>query len=254
MNISILGCGWLGIPLAKQLIKLGYLVKGSTRKKLKVEKLKVEGILPYVIDLKRLDNRLDAFLCSEILIIAITDKNIEHYNNLISYIENSSISKVLFISSTSVYDANNSIVNEESPLNNSPLVEIESLFKSNQNFETTVLRFSGLLGYDRKPGNFFAKHSMIKNPEAFVNMIHQDDCIAIIESIIIHSIWGISLNAATDTHPTRREFYTQEILKVRKEKPIFDENSTGSFKLIDSSLLKATLEYEFIHKDLLSLK
>lgn len=253
MDISILGCGWLGIPLAKQLISLGHLVKGSTRSNLKVEKLKVEGILPYVIDLKQLDNRLDAFLCSEVLIIAITDKKIEHYFNLISSIEKSPITKVLFISSTSVYDNNDGVINENSSLNDSPLVQIESLFQSNSNFKSTILRFSGLLGYDRKPGNFFSAKAIIKNPEAYVNMIHQDDCISIIENIFLQDAWGFTFNASTDSHPTRRDFYTKEISKTGRNTPLFDENSDNNYKIIDSSLLKSELNYDFKHQDLLNI-
>jgi 3-hydroxyisobutyrate dehydrogenase-like beta-hydroxyacid dehydrogenase len=29
-SISILGCGWLGLPLAGELVREGYAVKGST--------------------------------------------------------------------------------------------------------------------------------------------------------------------------------------------------------------------------------
>lgn len=29
-TVSILGCGWLGLPLAEQLLAEGYSVKGST--------------------------------------------------------------------------------------------------------------------------------------------------------------------------------------------------------------------------------
>ena len=43
-NISIIGCGWLGFPLAKHLIRLGYHIKGSTTSKDKLTKLESEGI------------------------------------------------------------------------------------------------------------------------------------------------------------------------------------------------------------------
>jgi len=253
MHISILGCGWLGLPLAKQLIKIGHNVKGSTRTNSKVEKLKVEGILPYVIDLKQLNDRLEAFLCSEILIIAITNKNIKQYIPLIQSIEKSSIQKVLFISSTSVYNNNNKVVTEKSILNESPLVQIEDLFLTNKHFKTTILRFAGLIGYDRKPGNFFLNNTIIENPEGYVNMIHQDDCIAIIEKIIELNAWGHSFNAACDSHPTRRDFYSTEIFKTRNKIPEFNKNSMNEFKIIDSSLLKKKLAYEFKHNDLLKL-
>ena len=64
------------------------------------------------------------------------------------------------------------------------MVEIEKLFQCNSNFKTTLIRFAGLLGYNRKPGNFFKNGKSIPNPEGVVNMIHQDDCVLIISKII----------------------------------------------------------------------
>ena len=49
-EISLLGCGWLGIPLASSLVKKGFAVKGSTTSSDKLEILKSEGVIPYLID------------------------------------------------------------------------------------------------------------------------------------------------------------------------------------------------------------
>ena len=38
-TITILGCGWLGLPLAQTLVKEGYSVKGSTTTEDKLEVL-----------------------------------------------------------------------------------------------------------------------------------------------------------------------------------------------------------------------
>ncbi len=45
-TVSILGCGWLGLPLAKALIKKGFIVKGSTTAEEHLEQLRTEGIEP----------------------------------------------------------------------------------------------------------------------------------------------------------------------------------------------------------------
>ncbi|RZJ28768.1 MAG: short-chain dehydrogenase, partial [Flavobacterium sp.] len=50
-EISILGCGWLGLPLAKSLIQKGYSVKGSTTSENKVDVLQANNIDPFVISL-----------------------------------------------------------------------------------------------------------------------------------------------------------------------------------------------------------
>ena len=50
-NISILGCGWLGLELAKTLIAKDYSVKGSTTSTHKINSFKAAGITPFIIKL-----------------------------------------------------------------------------------------------------------------------------------------------------------------------------------------------------------
>ena len=51
-QISILGCGWLGLPLAKALLENGFLVKGSTTSVEKLSVLENSGIHPFLIALE----------------------------------------------------------------------------------------------------------------------------------------------------------------------------------------------------------
>ncbi len=156
-KISILGCGWLGLPLAQHLIHKGYEIFGSTTSEDKKSILTNAGIKPFILNIEDLNEKLDAFLDAEILIIAITSKNIEAFRKLINLIQNSNISRVLFVSSTSVYENNNEVVTEDTPVKDCPLVTIENLIRENTSFKTTILRFGGLFGYSRKPGNFLNK-------------------------------------------------------------------------------------------------
>ena len=250
-NISILGCGWLGLSLALKLRSKGYSIKGSTTSKIKIAKLESNGLQPFIIDLSNRESEFKNFLNSEVLIIAIPSKNIAGFKNLIFHIENSKIKNVLFISSTSVYPNSNSIITEENLIHKTPLYEIEMLFKTNTNFKSTILRFGGLIGYDRKPGNFFKNGKIINHPDAFVNLIHRDDCIQIIKEIIAKNIWSKTLNACTDTHPKKRDFYTKEFRKEGRNNPIFNELASNEYKIINSDQLKKILNYNFIYSDLM---
>jgi nucleoside-diphosphate-sugar epimerase len=49
MKISILGCGWLGFPLAKNLIEKGHSVKGSTTSESKISLLSESSIEPFLL-------------------------------------------------------------------------------------------------------------------------------------------------------------------------------------------------------------
>jgi len=228
-QISILGCGWLGLPLAKSLLKKGFSVQGSTTSVEKISVLKKVGIVPYIVTLSAVEvseeaaNSIEKFLKnSEILIIDIPPKlrgnSSENFvgkiQNLIPFIENSSVKKVLFVSSTSVYSDDNPIITEESVPNpdsesGRQLLEAESILLNNKNFQTTIVRFGGLIGEDRHPIHFLAGRKNLENPYAPINLIHQEDCIGIIETIL-RQAQNDSLesneifNAVAPFHPTRK--------------------------------------------------
>ena len=251
-NISILGCGWLGEPLAISLLEAGFFVKGSTTTQAKLATLEASQIEAYLVNISEFEE-FDAFLETDILIIAITSKDIDGFESLIAQIENSPIQKVIFISSTSVYPNTNSVVTEETNTKEVPLAGIEELFRQNNCFETTILRFGGLFGGERHPGNWFSDGRKIPQPKGYVNMIHQEDCIEIIHEIIDQNCWDTTFNACADHHPTRKEFYA--IVKLCKDLtlPEFVKNEVLSYKIVSPKKLQTALGYEFIHNDLLAI-
>jgi nucleoside-diphosphate-sugar epimerase len=250
-GISILGCGWLGKPLAEYFIKDGRKVNGTTTTPTKIASLNKVKINSFVIDINKKNNDFKSFLKAKLLVISIPSKSIEDFEYLISEIEKSSIKKIIFISSTSVYPLNNSITTEDNPVHKTALSKIEQLFRVNTNFKTTIIRFGGLIGFDRKPGKFFKKETIIDRPKGYVNLIHRDDCIQIINCIIKNNIWEETLNACSDSHPTRRDFYTKEFLKEGRKTPIFNESSPNRYKIINSNRLKLLLNYSFKYANLM---
>ena len=251
-RVSVLGCGWLGKPLAISLLDEGYSVKGSTTREEKLETLEMNNIEPYIVDISDFEE-FDGFLNSDILIIAITSKDLDGFENLISQIENSDVRKVIFISSTSVYGRLNKVMTEEDAVLKMPLTEIEDLFRQNNFFETTIIRFAGLFGDDRQPSNWFKNGRKIPQPKGFVNMIHKEDCIEIIHTIIDQNCWDQTFNACSNHHPTRREFYTIAKLSNDFELPEFEDNEVYEWKIISSKKVQDVLDYTFIHDDLLKI-
>ena len=250
-NVSILGCGWLGKPLGISLLDDGFKVKGSSTREEKLETLELNNIESFIVNISEFEE-YDEFLNSDILIIAITSKDVDGFENLISQIENSSIQKVIFISSTSVYPRINKIMTEEDEVvQNNPLVEIENLFRENTFFETTIIRFAGLFGDERQPYNWFKNGRKIPQPKGFVNMIHKEDCIEIIHEIIDQNCWNEIFNACSNHHPTRREFYTLAKVSNGFEVPEFENNEVYQWKIINSNKVQEVLGYTFIHDDLL---
>ncbi len=195
-------------------------------------------------------------LQANVLIINIPSKNIDGFSNLIEEIDKSEIEKVLFVSSTSVYEDVNKTISEsdgeESEL--SPLLTIENLFRNNGQIKTTIVRFGGLIGYNRNPGMFFSKGRPVHNPDSNVNLIHRDDCIGIISRIVEQEVWGEVFNCCADTHPTKREFYAQAAESIGVSPPEFVNSDDKSFKIISNQKVKQVLNYEFLHPDLMKIK
>lgn len=263
-KISILGCGWLGFPLAKKLIEKGNLVNGSTTSENKLSILKDAGINPFLVALESesVSETINDFLEeSEILIIDIppklranTDSSrklfVEKIETLIPFIEKSTIKKVLFVSSTSVYGDQNDLITEETNPNpetesGKQLLLVEAILQKNQNFETTILRFGGLIGEDRHPVKFLAGKENLENPDAPVNLIHQKDCIGIIEEIIFQSKWNEVFNAVAPFHPSREDYYTQKAKEQNLILPKFSTEKSNIKKIISSEKVQDILNYEF---------
>mgnify|MGYP003146270155 CR=1 FL=1 len=251
-SVSILGCGWLGKPLALSFLEDGFNVKGSTTSEEKVDELEALGIETHLVNIADFEE-YDTFLESDILVIAITFKDIYGFENFIAQVQDSPIQKVIFISSTSVYPSANRVLTEEDETVKSDLVEIENLFKQNTFFETTIIRFGGLFGDDRHPANWFKKGRKIPQPKGFVNMIHREDCIEIIHEVIAQNKWNTIFNACADHHPTRREFYTLAKLSKGIEVPEFETVDFYRWKIISSKKVQDVLGYTFIHNDLLAI-
>ena len=276
MKISILGCGWLGFPLAKKLIETGFEVKGSTTSESKLETLKSNKIEPFLIALSedKITGTISEFLNdSEILIIDIppglrkitettSEKTfVNKIKTLLPHIENSTIEKVIFISSTSVYGDSVSIptVTEESVLHpdtesGKQLVEVENIFRNNRNFETTIIRFGGLIGEDRNAIKMLTGKTNVANPEAPINLIHQEDCIGIIcemlKKIQLDKVWNETFNAVAPNHPKRKNYYTQKAITLNVPKPEFLETGPSIGKIVSSEKLENVLGYKFRNLEL----
>jgi len=254
-KISILGSGWLGFPLAQLLISNGDLVKVSSTSKNRLSELSPLNAQKFIVNIDLEFEDIQNFLNAEILIINIPSKNIEGFKNLLNEVEKSEVEKIIFVSSTSVYEDTNKTIYESNELESQlhPLIQIENLFRNSVKVSTTILRFGGLIGYNRHPGKFFAGGRTISNPDSAVNLIHRDDCIEIINQVIKQEVWNEIFNCCADTHPTKREFYNQASKSIGLPEPKFNNSSTTSFKIISNSKVKDKLNYKFIHPDLMKI-
>lgn len=260
--LGVIGCGWLGLPLAKKLVEQGFGVKGTTTSKEKMAVLSNVGIEPYWVQISEteiLGDILDFLEGIHTLVVNIPPKlrgkgpkeNYVHKIGLLSTaIESSSVREVLFVSSTSVYGDDQGEVDEETiPVPTSEagkqLLATEELLKENTLFKTTFVRFAGLIGPDRHPINMLSGRTDLSGGNAPVNLIHLDDCIGIITSIIQKNEWGQIINGVYPAHPTKESYYTQKALEKGLNPPRYAKNILENSKKITSCSLFITKYYRF---------
>ena len=259
-TIAILGLGWLGFPLAKALLACGYKVKGSVTSSEKISKLEGAGIELSVVKLydEYIEYSDARFFNADILFINFPPKRVKgiesiypnQVKHLLPLIQQYGISKVVFVSSTSVYNETNGVVTEDDELrpekpSGIACLNAENVLRQSDQFATTVIRFGGLIGADRNPHRFM-KRSVKNGPaEMPVNLIHLDDCIGIVQHILENKIWNEVINGCCPVHPVRKEFYQTAAKIAGLELPQFDNKPDFKFKRVSSERLTNQFGYHF---------
>ncbi len=265
-SVSILGCGWLGLPLGKLLIEKGYTVKGTTTRSEKVAALTEAGIEPFVLSLQPYPDKdqlpgLTEFLKSTMLIVNIppqVSKQGEEFHplqisHLSKHLKLSPVEKVIYLSSTSVYPENNREVTESEELSghdvtSRALLAAEELIKQLPQ-DWIILRSGGLMGYDRIAGKYVAGKKGITTGKTPVNFVHRDDVVEVIWTVIRQDQWNQVYNVVAPRHPTRKEVYARNARDYGFELPEYATETEAPFKIISSAKLENDLSYAFKFPD-----
>ena len=257
-QISILGCGWLGFPLAQKLIEKGFKVKGSTTSTVKKSLLEKERVNAFLIDIDDLNKTtFKQFIeGSQVVVFAIPPRRkigdssgfLDLLRRLFVFIQ--PIQKVLLVSSTSIYPNTNDWVTEEINLlpdtqRGKLMYRVEHLFKDKFEESLTIVRMAGLIGPNRNPGKFLAGKINLPNGMAPVNLIHQDDAVGVLMKIIEEDFWGEIVNGVCSDHPSRKDYYTKVSLEFGLEVPVFLENVEMEYKLVSNKKSKVLLGYSY---------
>lgn len=256
-TISILGCGWLGAPLAYRLLQEGYTVKGSTTRAEKLPSLKDIGIAPYLISLDPSLNgqKKEEFLKADVLIIAIPPQVHKHgadYHprqiaEILKALESHPQLRVLYTSSTSVYPNQGMDLPEVAATPaaegaNQTLLQAEALLQQALAKRLTILRCGGLMGYDRISGKWSKGAEVADTP---VNYLHRDDAVEIILQLIRQEKWGKIYNAVSPEHPSRAAIYQKNAAAFGW--PAATTTEASQHKTISPAKLQEELGYRFIY-------
>lgn len=256
-TVSILGCGWLGTALGRQLITKGYSVKGSAATNESYIKIEVSGIQAYYVKIEPESVIIDYnnFFNTDVLVIAlpprindVVDNYPKQIGQIAQLISGTKVEKLIFVSSTSVYQPWNGVVREgdegyPSKANGKALLRAEKVLQALTDTKTTVVRLGGLIGYDRNPARFVAGKNDVAG-DTPVNLIHRDDAVQIIQTLIEKEVWGEVFNACSPQHPSKREFYTKAATISGLPVPLFS-HSPENYKIVNSDKLVSRLGYTF---------
>lgn len=252
-NISILGCGWLGMPLLQSLVSAGHHVRGSARKPEVLAQIEAAGGQAFRIDLPQ-ELPAEFMHACDLLIItlpprgrALGEATARHYLDcfipLAGWLNGPRSPAVIFTSSTSVYGDVEGVVTEATPLQPNShsaraVVEAEEWLAATR-CRLTILRLAGLVSADRHPGNFYGgKDRPVPASDAPVNIVHRDDVIAAIGTILSQNATGL-YNVCAAAHPPKGAFYLAAASALGLE--IAGTVAGGqNGKRIDSSRLRAS--------------
>lgn len=202
-KITIIGCGWLGKPLAKNLLQNGHDVVVTTRTS------KIEGLTSIQFDVEHFHQLPNEILEADVLIYSVPPLAWPLIDRFFNHLKRDQ--KIIFISSTSVYGKEESNVDETFALNidngNPHLIITEGYLR--ERFKNlTILRPGGLYGEKRHPLKFLAGKKSLTTGDEFTHLVHSDDVISAIKTIIEQNHWGEIFNLVSDLKMKKKIFYT----------------------------------------------
>lgn len=242
MKVLVLGLGWLGKDLALRLNDLDYEIVGTKRQ---IDS-SITAIKQIVWNTEEdLPNDMHADIC----IITLTPSSIidlKKFEKHIDTLKQNGVKKIIYTSSTGVYEGHENIVDENTVLNlksdrQKKLFEIEQIVLRHKN--SVVLRLGGLVGEDRNPAKFLAAKKNVSGANQVVNMVHKIDVINIIVLLITSKFEGI-MNVVSSSHQTREEYYTKLCDKLNLVAPEFNSD-LEPLRIVSNELSKKILNYNY---------
>jgi nucleoside-diphosphate-sugar epimerase len=273
MRVLIVGCGYVGVPLGAELVRLGHEVFGLRRNLSAKSELKTVGIQPLFGDVTKPDELKNLPHDFDWVVNCIAaGGDAKHYRevyfngtkNLIEWLAPNPPNKFVYTSSTSVYAQNDGAqVKESSPTEPAAetskiLVETEKVLleaAAQKKFPAVVLRVAGIYGPNR--GHWFKQFlkdaAHIEGDGArFLNMIHRDDLVGCIIAALKNGRPEEIYNAVDDEPVSQLHFFQWLAQAIDKPLPPSVPESPDTFrrrgvthKRVSNHKLKTELAYQF---------
>lgn len=253
-SLVIVGTGWLGKPLAQELLKRGETLVAVTTSTEREIDLRASNI-PVVNEPLTQWASLPVWKNATVVVtwppMTNDPDGFSRHRQLSLVLGACRPKRILITSSTSVYKDVASDVLENGEIQTSAsMAQVESVYSGIE--DTTFLRLGGLIGPGRHPGQFFAGKKIIPQPNAPVNLVHQSDVIAsILFCLLSTDPLPAAINVVHPDHPTRGEFYLAMAAKLGLTLQLSDapDQPMNGKKVLSGYLEKAG--FAFAHPALL---
>ncbi len=241
MRVLIVGCGYIGIPLGKELARLGHKVFGLRRSVLAEAELQAAAIVPLQADITRIETlkKLPRDFDWVVNCTASGGGGADDYRkvylegnrNLVAWLAGMPLKKFLYTSSTSVYGQNDGTnVTEKSSVEPEAdtakvLVDTEKFLMSavtERQFPAVILRVAGIYGPGRGHSfkSFLCGTARIEGDGTrWLNMVHRADLIGVIITALHDARSGEIFNVADNEPVSQRSFFEWLATELKRSVP-----------------------------------
>ncbi|HYG49496.1 MAG TPA: hypothetical protein VD905_01285 [Flavobacteriales bacterium] len=247
-SVSIIGYGWLGAFLAEHYKKLRCPIKASTTSPAKLQGIHEKGFRAHLFDLTTGIEETDTLLNSSIHFLCIPPSKLNgnYAECLMQYVSRTAKgTKIVFISSTSVYPKENGLWHEESPVLTNNMTEAEKAI-TNYTENYLILRCAGLFGPERDPAFFLSGKSGLSGMGSTVSLVHVLDICRISGRLIQKDLRGV-FNMGLTAPYRKKELYSRACIKRGIPVPEFNEQNESVERYISSEKAIAATECGFDH-------
>ncbi|WP_428773096.1 NAD(P)H-binding protein [Vibrio sp.] len=264
--ISIIGAGWLGLPLAKHLATQGHTVYASRTTAEHLAAFDSEQVRGFVCDLNQPAQLAEELKeqQSEIVIgcfpPGFRQPGASHYvanwQQLVSAAQQAGVQRLVMISSTTVYPSQDGDMHETmASLHLSQhhsgygdkavdmLTAEQAVIDSGIGY--AIVRCSGLMGPDRNPARF-AQYMKQVSRLAPANMLHLIDAIGA-ASFVAQRQDNLVVNATTPNTVSKAEFYQHALQLVDQADALPAVVDTPDKRIMPDALIQLGYQYHFQH-------
>ncbi|WP_434527442.1 NAD(P)H-binding protein [Vibrio sp. K4] len=266
-NTLIVGAGWLGTPLAQTLIDQGHQVTVTRRSQTRLDEFPLTSVQPALLDLSEPHSQQQLIeLIEQHQIERIVgafppgfrkgngQEYAQQWQRLVSAAKQSSVNKLLMVSSTTVYpnlavdmkeeDATLALAQTSEHFSDNARIMLQAeQYVIDSGIDYAIVRCSGLIGSDRHPSRFAMRLKQVSR-KAPANMVHQNDAVAA-TAFALNQIDNEVVNATTPNTVSKAEFYQAAITQSDLDIALPPVTETADKRILADKLVALGYQFQF---------